>query len=51
MRNVDFVTLAPKIIDLEKYTNNEKYNIIINKNKIKYIKLKRDTDRKKTWRQ
>ena len=30
----------------------KKYNLIINKDKTEYVKLKRDTDRKKeTWRE
>ena len=40
-------------IDLDKITPTmTKYNLIINKDKTEYVKLKRDTDRKKeAWRE
>ena len=49
------ILLAQEIIylDIDKITPKmKKYNLIINKDKTEYVKLKRDTDRKKeTWRE
>ena len=39
-------------IDLDKITlTMKKYKLIINKDKTEYVKIKRDTDRKKNWRE
>ena len=50
--DVDFVS-TKNYLDLDKITPKmKKYNLIINKDKTEYVKLKRDTDRKKeTWRE
>ena len=50
--DVDFVSTR-NYLDIDKITPKmKKYNLIINKDKTEYVKLKRDTDRKKeSWRE